>query len=100
MVRVELVADFVRDVIDVKGFPGRVGLPGGATRFGARFAGDTDLRKTAVRGAEDVADVVVGVADHRVDEGLVRGEVRSVVGAERITVRSGDGTGSASSATR
>jgi hypothetical protein len=65
------MADFVRDVIDPESVAnGRIDA-GFAKSFAAGDTGNTNASKTATRGAEDVADVIICVPNDEVEIGLV-----------------------------
>ena len=82
VVRPELVAHLVGDVVDVEGVADGVREPCLGAGLLPGPADDGQPRETAATGREDVADVVVRVADDRVDVGLVLAEqlARVVVG--------------------
>src|SRR5882724_13034007 len=84
------MADFVRDVIDPESVAdGRVHA-GFATGFAARDAGYADAGETAASGTKDMADVVICIANDKVEIRLVLREQQArIIASVRVGVRVG-----------
>ena len=87
VVAAELVAHFVRHVVDVEAVGDRRARAREPARLRAA-ADHAEARDAAAARADQVADVVVRRADLRVDRRLVRGEV---AGGVRVRIRRGIG---------
>ena len=70
VIAAELVPHLVGHVVDVEAVADRIGLAGDAPRLAAR-ARHVEIGDPAAAGRDDVADVVVGRADHAVEVALV-----------------------------
>jgi hypothetical protein len=80
----------VRDIIDPEGVAGGGIDAGFAECLAAGDAGHTDTGHAAARRAEDVADVIIGIADDEIEIGLVLCEQQAgVVAGVRIGDRVG-----------
>ena len=83
----ELMTDLVRDVIDPKRVAdGRV-KAGFAVSFAAGNTGNSDTSEAPPRRAEDVANVVIRIADYKIEVRLIlRDEQARIIGRVRVIV--------------
>ena len=88
MAAAELVADLVGDEVDVERVTDGVGQAGDAARLDTVLAQGAQGGDAAATGTEYVPEVVVGVTDHVIDQGLVFVQHhRAIVVCERVGVR-------------
>ena len=72
----QLMAEFMGHIVDIEGITSGVGQTGGAPGLGIGGTDRPHGGQPAAAGGEDMADVIVGRADHGIEIGLILPQYR------------------------